>query len=102
VTEQAAAEAIDAEAKATQRQLHAATEADATRVLGEAQAEAETARYGAYKEVETAVILGLAAQELARNLPNIENLTITPDLPTPILNRFAGTGTSASAGTEAA
>lgn len=89
-TEQAAAEAIATEAQAAQRRLFAETEAAATRVLGEAAAEAETARYAAYRDVETAVILGLAAQELAKNLPNIDNLTITPDLLMPLITRFSG------------
>ncbi len=96
-TEQAAAEAIAAEAQATQRRLAAATEADATRVLGEAAADAETARYGAYREVETAVIAALAMQELAKNLPAIENLTITPDLISQVLTRFNGGGPATAA-----
>jgi regulator of protease activity HflC (stomatin/prohibitin superfamily) len=100
--EQAAAEAIAAEAKAAQRRLAADAEADATRVLGDARAEAETARYGAYAEVDTSVILGLAVQELAKNVPDIDNLTITPDLLTPILTRFSGGGATDSADVDAA
>ncbi|MCP4086987.1 MAG: hypothetical protein GY745_18335 [Actinomycetia bacterium] len=96
-TEQAAAEAIASEATAGQRRLAAETEADATRVLGAAAAEAETARYSAYREVETEVIVALAVQELAKNLPDIANLTITPDLITPILARFTGGGPSPAA-----
>ena len=88
-TEDAAAQAITTEAAAGRQRLLAESEAEATRVLGDAQAEAERARYEAYEDVETAVILGLAAQELARNLPSIDNLTITPDLLTPIITRFA-------------
>jgi hypothetical protein len=34
-------------------------------------------------------LLGLALRELAGNLPNITNLTVTPDLLTPVLARFA-------------
>lgn len=88
-TEAAAAEAIAGEANAAQRRLRAETEADATRVMGSATAEAETARYAAYRDVETTVLMALAAQELAKNLPNIDNLTITPDLMTSALARFA-------------
>jgi len=101
-TEQAAAEAIATDAQAARHRVLAETEADTTRVLGEAQAEAETARYGAYEDVDTAVILGLALQELARNLPSIDSLTITPDLLTPILARFGGGGALATAGAETA
>ena len=88
-TEQAAADAIAAESKAGRRQLLASTEAEATRVLGAASAEAEAARYEAYDGVDAAVLLALAAQELAKNLPSIESLTVTPDLLTPILSKFA-------------
>ncbi len=88
-TEVAAAEAIATQAASNKRRLLAESEAAATRVLGEATAEAEAARYEAYREVETAVILGLAAQELAVNLPNIDNLTITPDLLMPLISRFS-------------
>lgn len=89
-TELAAAEAIATGAKAERRGLLAETEAAATRMLGAAEAEAETARYGAYQGVETTVILGLAVQELAKNLPNIDSLTITPDLLTSAIAQFAG------------
>lgn len=92
--EQAAAEAIATEAKAGRQRLLAATEADATRVLGQAKADAETARYSAYEGVDQALLLGLAAQELARNLPNIDSLTVTPDLLSPILSRFSAGGSS--------
>ncbi len=98
--EQSAAEAIDVDGKAAQRRVLAGTEAEATRVMGAAQAEAETARYGAYQDVDTAVILGLAVQELAQNLPNINNLTITPDLLTPILAQLGG-GSEPLAGVDA-
>ncbi len=91
-SEQAAAKEIEVESKAAERGLLAETEAKATRVIGQAKADAETAHYGAYENVDTAVILGLAVQELAKNLPNIEHLTVTPDMLTPILSRFAGGG----------
>lgn len=99
-TEQAAAEAIAAEAKAAQRRLLAESEAEATRVLGDAQAAAETARYEAYRGVDTAVMLGLAAQELAKNLPDVDHLTITPDLLTSFVAGFAGGGTRPMPGAE--
>lgn len=84
-TEQAAAEAIAADARAAQRRLLAEAEAEATRVLGEAEAAADTARYATYRDVDTAVMLALAAQELAKNLPDVEHLTITPDLLTSLV-----------------
>lgn len=97
-TEQAAADAIATQAKAHQRRVLAEADAETTRVMGDATAEAEAARYGTFRDVETAVILGLAVQDLAKNLPNIDSLTITPDLLTPILARFAqGEGPTAKA-----
>ncbi len=58
---------------------------------GEAEADAEAAKLAAYRELEQATLLGLALRELAGNLPNITNLTVTPDLLTPVLARFAQT-----------
>jgi len=103
-TEAAAADAIEADATAARRRLGAAAEADATRVMGEATAEAEAAKYAAHQGVDTPVMLALALQDLARNLPDVEHLTITPELLTPILARVAGLGggTSTSAGDETA
>ena len=87
-TEQAAAEAIAAESEAAQHRLRSESEAEATRLVGAARADAETALYGAYSGVETGVLLALAAQELARNLPDVDNLTVTPDLLTSLVGGF--------------
>jgi len=100
-TEQAAADAIASESQAAQRRLSAATEADAARLLGDAEAEvtrllgeaegaAETARYSAYHEVDTSVLLALAAQELAKHLPRVDHVTITPDLLTSLVGGLTG------------
>jgi hypothetical protein len=35
------------------------------------------------------VVAGLAAERFAENLPNVQNLTITPDLLAPALQRLA-------------
>lgn len=91
-SEQAAADAITAEANAAQRRLTFETEAEATRVLGEAEAAAETARYTTYRDVDTAIMLALAVQEMAKHLPDVEHLTITPDLLTSLVAGFAGGG----------
>lgn len=55
-------------------------QAERVRLVGEAEAEAERARLAAYATLEPAVLLGLALKELAANLPQIEQLTLTPDL----------------------
>jgi len=88
-TEKAAADQIATQAVAEQRRLVAEANADSTRLVGEAEADAEAARLAAYRELEQATLIGLALKELAGNLPNIGNLTITPDLLTPVLARFA-------------
>lgn len=87
--EKAQAERITTEAAAEQRRLIADATADTTRLVGEAEADAEAAKLAAYRELEQATLLGLALRELAGNLPNITNLTVTPDLLTPVLARFA-------------
>lgn len=89
-TEKAAAQAIAAEADAAHRRLLTETEAEATRLLGAAQAAAETARYEAYRGVDNTLMLALAAQELAKNLPDVGSLTITPDLLSSVLAGLAG------------
>ena len=88
-TEKAAADRITTEATAQQRRLLADATADTTRLVGQAEADAEAAKLAAYRELEQATLLGLALKELAGNLPNIGNLTVTPDLLTPVLTRFA-------------
>jgi regulator of protease activity HflC (stomatin/prohibitin superfamily) len=90
--EQAAAGRIEAEGKAQQQRTLADAQADATRVVGAAKGDAEAAHLAAYRDVEVATLLGLAAKELAANLPRIGTLTLTPDLLTPILARL-GAGT---------
>ncbi len=99
-SEQAAADAISTEAAAARRTLTAESQAEATRVMGAAKAEAETARYAAYRDVDAAVMLALAAQDLAKNLPDIDSLTITPDLLTSLLAGLTGGGTPGGPGAE--
>ena len=89
VTEKAAANRITTAAAAEQQRQMADAKADATRAVGEAEADAEAAKFAAYRDLEAATLLGLAIRELAANLPNITNLTITPDLLAPLLTRFA-------------
>ncbi len=99
-TEQAAAEAIAGEAWAVQRQLGAESEAAASRLHGAAAPDAEAAKYAAYEGVEPAVLAAVALQELAKNLPDIESLTITPDLLSGALGRFVAGGGGAGVSAE--
>ena len=86
--EKAAADRIATEATAQHRRLQADVTADTTRLVGAAEADAEAAKLAAYAELEQATLLGLAVKELAANLPNIQNLTVTPELLTPLLARL--------------
>lgn len=87
--EVAAAGEIAAEAEARRAERLARASAEATRVNGLAEGEAETARLAAYQDVSEAVLLGLAVKDLAKNLPHIDSLVLTPDLLTPVLTRLA-------------
>jgi regulator of protease activity HflC (stomatin/prohibitin superfamily) len=88
VQEKAAADRISTEATAEQRRMIADATAETTRLVGQADADAEAAKLDAYTGLDQATLLGLALRELAGNLPNITNLTVTPDLLTSVLARF--------------
>jgi regulator of protease activity HflC (stomatin/prohibitin superfamily) len=79
-----------AEDAATAGRIGAAGRADATRLVGEAEADVENARLIPYRELEPAILLGLALKELAANLPEIERLTIAPDVLGDALAQVAG------------
>jgi hypothetical protein len=56
--------------------------------VGLAEAEAETAKLAAYRDLPPGVLPALAAKELAGNLPEIGQLTVTPDVVTDLLARL--------------
>lgn len=87
-TDEAAAERITYEATATKRRLNATVEAETIQGLGAARAEAERARLAAFEGVDTAVLNAQALQALAANLPQIQNLTVTPDMLTDVLTKL--------------
>lgn len=89
--EAAAARAVATEADASQMVAMAEARAESVRLEGTAEGEAEAARVGAYRDTTEAVLLALAAKELAANLPNIQTLVLSPDLLTQALARL-GTG----------
>lgn len=86
--EQAAAGRIQAEAQAEHQRLVAAGQADTTTLVGNAGAEVEAAKLAAYRDVDSSLLLALAARDLASNLPSIGTLSLTPDLLTPVLARL--------------
>ncbi|WP_426169630.1 SPFH domain-containing protein [Sandarakinorhabdus sp. DWP1-3-1] len=70
------------------QQIEAAAAAERTRTVESANAEAERTRIGIYRDLPPAVLLGLAARELAGKLDTIEHLNITPDLLATVLGEF--------------
>lgn len=95
----AAAALVEAKAEAERDQIatsaqaardHALAEARAAgvRAVGLAEGEAEAARLGAYRDLPPGVLHGLALRELAGSLPQIGQLTITPDVLTELLSRL--------------
>jgi regulator of protease activity HflC (stomatin/prohibitin superfamily) len=90
---------VNSRAGAEQARIVAAADAEATRVRDEARAagvravglaegEAETAKLAAYADVAPGVLHALALRELAGQLPEIGQLTVTPDVVTDLLTRL--------------
>jgi regulator of protease activity HflC (stomatin/prohibitin superfamily) len=87
-TEEAATALIASKAAAERAKLDSAARADSTRVVGAANADSESARLKAYEGVDGAILSALALQELARHLPEIGTLNLTPDVLTQALTRL--------------
>jgi regulator of protease activity HflC (stomatin/prohibitin superfamily) len=86
----AAAALIEARAKAERQGVLATASADAVRLQGEAEGAAERARMAAFRDVPTEVLRTLALRDVARNLPEVGQLTITPDVLTGALAGLTG------------
>lgn len=86
--EAAAANHVETEAQAAREQRLAEARAEGARAMGEARAAAEAAWVAAYRNLGQATLAGLAAKELAANLPKIQSLVLTPDVLTPLLARL--------------
>jgi regulator of protease activity HflC (stomatin/prohibitin superfamily) len=95
------AQLADAQGRAERDRLVAATElekeraltearAAGVRALGLAEAEGEAAKLAAYADLSPAVLNALALKEFAGQLPEIGQLTISPDVVTGLLARLAG------------
>lgn len=70
--------------------VEAAAQADRVRLVGAAEGDAERARLAAYGGLQPQILLGLALKELAANLPEIERLTLAPDVLGEALAQVAG------------
>lgn len=88
--EAAAAGLIEARARAEQEGILATAGADAVRVRGQAEGDAERARLTAFAEVPAEVLHALALRALAENLPEVGQLTVTPDVLTGALAGLTG------------
>ena len=87
--EDAAAAKVAAEAEDERERMTSAREADAIDLVEQARLRAERDRAEIHKQIPPQVLLALALQELAGQLPNVEHLTITPDLLVPALAQIA-------------
>ncbi len=90
--EAAEAEKVAADAAAERRRTGAAAEAESLRLVEQARAATEAERMAVLQSVPPAVLLGLAAQELATKLQKIEHLSIGPEL-APLLTDLVRTTT---------
>ncbi|MCX5252661.1 SPFH domain-containing protein [Streptomyces canus] len=86
--EHAAADAVRAEAEATRSVRLARAEAEGARTVGDAKAQAQAAWLRVHAEVEVATLHALAGTRLAENLPNIDSVTISPDVLTGLLAKL--------------
>ncbi len=91
--EEAEAARIAAEADADRNRLNAETKAEAIRAVEAARVEAEREKMAIYRDLPSAVMVGLAAQELAGKLTRIDHLNVSPDLLGPMLTDLVGAGT---------
>jgi regulator of protease activity HflC (stomatin/prohibitin superfamily) len=85
----AAADLAAAQGEAEKARTLAAAQADRVRDVGAAEADAEAARMAVYRDLPTSVLHALALRELAGQLPEIGQLTVTPDLLSGALARLA-------------
>jgi regulator of protease activity HflC (stomatin/prohibitin superfamily) len=69
-------------------QIEADAEAGRIRVIGAAKAEADGAHIAIYRDLPPAVLMGLAARELAGKLDTIEHVNVTPDLLASLMSAF--------------
>ncbi|MDG4787575.1 SPFH domain-containing protein [Micromonospora sp. WMMD1102] len=78
-----------AAAEAEKERTLTAAKAEGVRGIGLAEAEAEAARLAAYRDLSPEVLHALALREVAGQLPEIGQLTVTPDVLTGLLGRLS-------------
>lgn len=90
----ATAQLVRAQGEAERDRILNEARAAAVRAIGQAEGEAETARLAAYHDVSPEVLKSLTLKEFAGRLPDIGQLTITPDVVTSLLAKFNGNASS--------
>lgn len=89
----AEAKRVEAFAQAERTQVEAQAQAAKITAIQAANNDAEKAKIDIYRDLPTQVLVGLAAQELAANLGNIDHLNINPDGVGAMLQTLMGAGT---------
>ncbi|HCT76513.1 MAG TPA: hypothetical protein DGT23_07975 [Micromonosporaceae bacterium] len=79
-----------AELETAAQLVRAEAQATSIRVLGLAEGEAEAARLAVYRDLPTPVVNALVLKEFAGQLPEIGQITVTPDVVTGLLAKFNG------------
>jgi regulator of protease activity HflC (stomatin/prohibitin superfamily) len=92
-TELAAAARIAADGNARMRRIGADAEAASIRLVERERNVAEGDRIAVYRELAPAVLMGLAARELAGKIETIEHLNLTPDMLGTVLTDLLTAGT---------
>ncbi|MGW3117002.1 SPFH domain-containing protein [Streptomyces sp. NPDC001107] len=77
-----------AEAEAARSVRLARAEAEGAREVGEARAQAQAAWLRVHAEVDVATLHALTGTRLAENLPNIDSVTVSPDVLTGLLAKL--------------
>ncbi|MFI9644879.1 SPFH domain-containing protein [Streptomyces sp. NPDC052040] len=79
-----------AEAEAARSVRLARAEAEGARAVGEARAQAQAAWLRVHADVDIATLHALTGTRLAENLPRIDSVTVSPDVLTGLLSRLGG------------
>jgi len=90
--DRAAAARVQAESRAERKHIADSAEAEGIAQIEAARNAAEKERLRTYRDLSPELLLGLAARELASNLPPIEHLTLGPDSFGPALQRLLVAG----------
>lgn len=79
------------EARAAAMEIDANAEAGRIRAIEQAKVDMEKERIGVYADLPPMILFGMAAQEFAGKLQNIDNLTVTPDMLSGLMSQFQKT-----------